>query len=132
MKSRIKLAEDLYPVESFFNFMSTTDFLKSLDSFGNGHGYNPEGSTCSFPKDLSEELGGDEGSYNYIEFWTYSGNEDVKISFLDFMNYLKISAKAEMENSPEISREIEEKISKVEREIHNFMKNHDQYEGKVG
>ena len=88
MRKPLKLPEGLFPVESFFNALDATRLKKALASFATGHGYAPEDRTCDFPADRAEEEGGPAERFNSIEFWTYAGNEDVQISFDDFVEHL--------------------------------------------
>lgn len=120
MRNRINLPDSMYPVESFFNAMRDKDIYGALDCFSRGHGFNIEGAGCLFPLDISEDLGGDESQYGYIEFWTYSGNEEVQVSFSDFMKFLGMVVDNEIEHSPDAKEFIREKMVSIGKKINEI------------
>lgn len=117
MRNRIELPDLMYPIQSFFNSLRERDFLDALDSFAQGCGFSIEGASCSFPVNLSEDLGGREDQYGYIEFWTYSGNQEVRVSFLDFMTFLGTAADNEIAYDPKMQSRIEEKMLAISEKV---------------
>lgn len=110
---RISLPEHMYPVESYFNWISSANFLSALENFANGRGFNIENNTCSFPSDIAEDKDEDEASIRYIEFWTYSGNADVRVSFGEFEGILRKVAQAEIERQPQKAQLIDALLERV-------------------
>ncbi|WP_259779852.1 hypothetical protein [Aestuariispira ectoiniformans] len=118
MIARLKLNIERYPVEAFFNRLSHEQFTSALRNFSNGRGYNPEDLTCFFPADVVEDEGGEEGDYDYIEFWEYSGNQEVRLKFHEFIEILKQASLSEIDLNSGSENEIRDLISKTE----NYLK----------
>ena len=113
MIKRVKMSNELYPVEAFFNRLSHEQFMIAIKNFSNGKGYNPEDMTCFFPSDIVEDEGGEIKDYKYIEFWEYAGNQEVRLNFRDFISALTEASDSEIKLNPSVSDEIEELISKA-------------------
>lgn len=114
MTAHVKLHNELYPVQAFFNRLNHEQFMSAMKNFSKGRGYNPEDMACFFPLDIVEDEGGEEGDYDYIEFWVYSGNQEVRLSFQEFIEILKQASQSEMNLNPDSEEEIRSLISKAE------------------
>lgn len=117
MINRIKMPLELYSVEAFFNRLTHEQFILALNNFSRGVGYNPEDMTCFFPSDIVEDEGGSLKDYKYIEFWEYSGNEEVRLTFSDFINILKKASLSEIKLNPKS----ENKIKQLTKEIEKYL-----------
>ncbi|MBW3243515.1 hypothetical protein KUV57_12655 [Epibacterium sp. DP7N7-1] len=125
MRSRLKvLSGSLYPVESFFNRLGDEEFILVLDSFIRGEGVNPEDLSCVFPEGLSEDEGGPPERFGFIEFWTYAGNQEVRISFSDFQKYLSEAAMAQMKARPDQKVDISARLDLVRTKISQIEQDH--------
>ena len=131
MRNRIQLPDTMYLAQFFFNSLTERDFLHALDSFVQGNGFSIDGAICSFPLNLSEDLGGSEDQYGYIEFWTYSANEETIVSFLDFMKILTAAADSEIRYDPKMEMPIKDKISTIEKKIKEMEERHRKATGAI-
>lgn len=114
MKNRISLDEVLWPVQSYFNWLKPEEMMNALKKFSVGEGYFSEDHTCHFPVDQVDEEGGEITDYRFIEFWTYAGNKDVRISFDQFLEILRQVASEEAQSQPENADEINDLVAKTE------------------
>lgn len=110
---RISLPENLHPVETYFNWISSDDSLRALENFLSGRGFNIEDSTCSFPADIAEDEGVCEDTIDHIEFWSYSGNEEVRVSFDSSEDIIMQVSRIEIEKTPESAQLIGDLVSKT-------------------
>ena len=101
------------PVEDYFNRLAYREFMSALENFSKGLGYNPEDMTCFFPSDIVEEEGGVEQDYDYIEFWTYSSNQEVRLGFAEFIEVLTRAAEREMNLNPDAKEKIQHLVMKT-------------------
>lgn len=124
MRNRLSLPADLYPVEAFFNVLRDEEFLKALISFSEGHGINPEDKTCDLPADMAEDEGGPSERFGFVEFWTYAGNQEVRISFSDFLKYLSEAALVQIAERPDQQAEITERMDLVRKKILQIEQDH--------
>lgn len=114
---RVSAPADLYPVESFFDRLGAKDFMKALEEFSQGWGYSVEGTECSFPKNISEHNHIPPAEIDHIEFWTLSGYEEVRVSFAQFMGFLREAAEVEAQLRPERAERIAELVEATARAL---------------
>ncbi|SEO42862.1 hypothetical protein SAMN04489859_11041 [Paracoccus alcaliphilus] len=110
---RISLPDHLHPVETYFNWISSDDLLRALENFSSGRGFNIEDNTCSFPSDIAEDEGISEDTVDYIEFWSYSGNEEVRVGFDSFEDIIMQISHIEIEKTPENAKLIGDLVKKI-------------------
>jgi hypothetical protein len=127
MKQRLNLPPDVYPVQSFFKGLNGANLQVALEHFAQGRGYNPENLSCVFPDGLSEDEGGPPERFGYVEFWTYSGNEDVRVPFADFLKYIRLVIDGEIAENPENSARLTELEEKIRDKFNDLSKRHLSY-----
>jgi hypothetical protein len=115
MTQRLALSDDLYPLAAFFNRLTSAQFEQALNSFASGRGYNLENLTCQFPADLYEVDQAPISSFDYIEFWTYSGNQEARVGFNDFLIYLREAVA--VENAENGSKDLDALYQMVETQV---------------
>lgn len=96
MKQRLTLKDELFPVQAVFNALDEREFAIALANFAEGRGVNPENLACLFPADIAEEEFNAPEAYDYIEFWSHSGNQTVHCRFCDFAIYVERAVDAEV------------------------------------
>lgn len=110
---RVSLPDHLHPVETYFNWISSDDLLRALEKFSSGRGFNIEDNTCRFPSDIAENEGGSEDAIDYIEFWSYSGNKEVRVSFDSFAHIILKASCIEIEKTPKNAQLIDVLVNKT-------------------
>ncbi|MEO0751742.1 MAG: hypothetical protein AAFY25_08055 [Pseudomonadota bacterium] len=122
MRTELVLSDELFPVQSFFNALDDTRLERALIAFASGHGFNPEDRTCDFPADLAEDEGGPAERFNYIEFWTYVGNEETRISFDQFLKILDEVVAAQIKADQQNAAKWEKSLSAVHDAVRSIAK----------
>jgi hypothetical protein len=112
---KIAFSEDLFPVQAFFNALDDERLCDALESFASGHGYNPEDINCFFPEDLAEAEGQPASNFDYIEFWTYAGDETVHVPFQEFLHLLQ--QVIELRSRPDFQCDLNKLYSSIERRL---------------
>ena len=127
MRKRISLSPELYPIESFFNGLKDIEFVKVLEQFSHGRGYNPENLSCVFPEGLAEDEGGSAERFDSIEFWTYAGNQEVRVSFADFLTYVGAAVSEQIQAEPKQEAQLLEILGLIRLKIQQIETAHISY-----
>lgn len=113
---RLKLNDELYAVEVFFNGLSDGRYAEILSEVAEGYGYDIDYAECSLPKGLAEEYGGQPENYGYVEFIAGDDSE-AKVSFSDFLDYATKASKVQIARYPEQRSTIVEALERLRLEL---------------
>lgn len=92
---RLSLADNLLPVQAFFNVIPDDKFLSTIETMlkGIGSGFNEVG--CIMPAEEKENDPPLEGGIFYV------GNEEIWINDMDLLKYTKMALEAYETRHPE-------------------------------
>ena len=117
MIERLKLRGELFPVDSFFNWMGPDRFMEALRKFATGWGYSHENHNCSLPNDIAEDEHIPAEQIGYVEFWAYPENKEVRVPISEFLSLLHEAAAVEARLRPERAERIGELVEATARAL---------------
>ncbi|WP_342560582.1 ribonuclease toxin immunity protein CdiI [Psychrobacillus sp. FSL W7-1457] len=109
INEEIMLEKDHYVVIAFFNAISDTDFVRTVEQMSLGIGTGINVVDCSFPNDLED----DEEKFEGVMFSLH--NEELLLSYSEFFYYLNLASElyiSDFPNSREILEVYLDKIAK--------------------
>lgn len=106
MLSDIKLPDDLFPVQAFFNAIPERSFVAVLEEFsrGIGAGFNEAG--CMLPGESEEDE-----VFSGVRF--YVSSEEVDLSCSDFLSLLLSISESYVERNPQDGGRVRELLAAI-------------------